>query len=317
MTATTTKHGARIDGILIAGATASGKSGLALALARALDGIVINADSMQVYRDLRILTARPTRDHTALAPHRLYGVLAGNDPCSAGRFAALARDELARAHALGKLPVLVGGSGLYFKALEEGIAPMPEISPDVRAAVREDLHTLGPERFRDLVAACDPAFVQSLAVLDPQRMSRALEVYRQTGHPLSDWQQCKTTPVLSGRYLKLVVERDRAALYQRCDARFLEMVDDGAVAEVERLLALGLDPAVPVMKAVGVPELAAHLRGEISLDAAIARAQTATRRLAKRQLTWIRGNMISWKRFNAQDMERNLNKIFAFIHQAS
>lgn len=291
------------DAVFIAGPTASGKSALAIAVAQQLDGVVINADSMQMYRDLAVLTARPTEDQMAQVPHRLYGVLDGNDPCSAGRFAEMARAEAAAVRRDGKVPIFVGGTGLYFRALEGGIAPMPEIDDDVRAAVRAECDGVTTDGLRARVAEIDPGLAGRLPVVDRQRAVRALEVFRQTGVPLSVWQTKPGDPVESGEVLKLVVAVERGELYRRCDARFEHMIADGAQAEVRALLARGLDPSLPVMKAVGVPELAAVERGALSLAAAVVEAQMATRRLAKRQLTWIRGNMIAWDVISSQDLE--------------
>lgn len=287
---------ASFDAVLIAGPTASGKSALALDIARQLSGVVINADSMQVYEELSILTARPTPAEQGEVPHRLYGVLAGDDPCSAGRFAEMATSEIQRAVAQKQIPIFVGGTGLYFQALLEGIAPIPDIASDVRAEARSRFEVLGSEKFKDLLRKIDPDFVGALEVLDRQRMIRALEVYEQTGKPLSFWQSQKGQPVLDGQILRIVLDVDRAELYRRCDARFLAMVEKGALGEVEALLQKRLSPDLPVMKAVGVRELAGVLDNKLSLEDACIQAQTATRRLAKRQLTWIKSHMIAWNR---------------------
>ena len=317
MTVLQDKLEAPLAAVFIAGATASGKSALAVAVARLLDGVVVNADSMQMYRDLAVLTARPTQEQMAQAPHRLYGVLDGRDPCSAGRFVEMARAEAAAVWAAGQIPIFVGGTGLYFRALEGGIAPMPDVDPGVRAAVRAELDGVAAAALPERVAEVDPDLAANLTVVDRQRAVRALEVFRQTGVPLSVWQKRPGNPVVAGRVLKLVVDVERAELYRRCDARFVQMIADGAEAEVRALLARGLDPALPVMKAVGVPELAAVERGALSLDAAVTQAQTATRRLAKRQLTWIRSNMITWEAANPQYLESLEDKIFTFIRQGA
>ncbi|MCJ7420284.1 tRNA (adenosine(37)-N6)-dimethylallyltransferase MiaA [Sphingomicrobium astaxanthinifaciens] len=281
---------------LIAGPTASGKSELALRLAEAKDGVVINADSAQIYADLSILAASPSPGEQARAPHRLYGVRDGALPCSAADWAALAKQEIAVARAAGKLPILVGGTGLYLRTLLDGIAPVPEIDPAIRAAVRD---TDTASNYAAL-ATEDPAAAARLNPGDSLRIARALEVVRSTGHPLSYWQARKEGGIggaVTLRPLLLLPPRDWLAA--RCDRRFETMVAAGAIEEVTALLARGLDPALPVMRAIGVPELAAHLAGETSLDDAIAAAQRATRQYMKRQYTWFRRQPpADWPRFS-------------------
>lgn len=275
--------------VVVTGPTASGKSGLALALAEAFGGVVINADSMQVYRELAILTARPGPADLARAPHRLYGVLPGREACSAGRWRGLALEEIAAARAGGRLPIVVGGTGLYLRALERGLAPLPEVPAPVRAAARARHRALGAARFHAELAQRDPVMAARLAPADTQRLVRAWEVLEATGRSLAEWQaEAPVAGAAPARFLRLVRLPPRAALYAACDARFRAMVDAGALEEVRALLDLGLDPALPVMKAVGVAELASHLAGEAALDEAIARAQQATRNYAKRQMTWLR-----------------------------
>ena len=275
---------------LIAGPTASGKSDLAVRTALAAraagrEAVVINADSAQVYADLAVLSARPTQAEMRGVPHRLFGTWDGAVACSAADWAEAARDEIAAAHAVGALPILVGGTGLYIRTLLDGIAPVPEIDPDVRAIVR----ALPVDEANAALTREDPARAAALAPADSARIARALEVVRSTGRPLADWQaelrggigdQVTVRPV--------ILTPDRAWLYERCERRFALMWSGGALAEVEALLARGLDPAQPVMRAIGVPEIAAYLGGTLSEADAVAAGQQATRRYAKRQYTWLR-----------------------------
>jgi tRNA dimethylallyltransferase len=273
--------------IVVAGPTASGKSALALALAERLGGAIVNADSMQVYRDLSVVTARPSEAELARAPHRLYGVLDGAELCSAARWAALAHAEIAAAAAAGHRPILCGGTGLYLRALLNGIAPVPPIPGEIRAAARQRHAELGGEAFRAELAGLDPEGAARLEPGDSQRLMRAYEVVLATGTPLGVWQRAAAPEhAFEPIVFTLLPPRDR--LYARIDARFTEMVEQGALDEVQALVARGLDPALPVMKAVGVPELSAYLEGAAALDAAIAAAQQASRRYAKRQYTWFR-----------------------------
>ena len=268
---------------LIAGPTASGKSALALELAERGDGIVINCDASQVYADLRILSARPSAQEEARAPHRLFGTLDGAEACSAARWAGEAKREIAAAHAAGKLPILVGGTGLYIRTLLDGIAPVPEIDPAIREAVR----ALPVALAHAALASEDPASAQALAPADTTRVARALEVVRSTGRSIRDWRAHKEGGIgdrISLSPLLLLPPRDWLAA--RCDARFEAMLDQGAVEEVEALLARGLPPDLPVMRAIGVPEIRDWLAGQITREAMIDRAQIATRQYAKRQYTW-------------------------------
>ena len=280
--------------VVITGPTAGGKSGLALALAEAFDGVVINADSMQVYRELRILTARPGADALARAPHRLYGVLPGRAPCSAGRWREMALDEVAAARTEGRLALVVGGTGLYLRALVEGLAPVPSVPETVRDAARARHADLGGAAFHAELAARDPVMAARLEPGDSQRLIRAWEVLEATGRSLADWQARSgggpdgAPDGAPARILRLVCLPPRPALYAACDARLRAMVENGALEEVRTLRALGLDPRLPVMKALGVRELGRHLDGALSLDDAIAQAQQATRNYAKRQMTWLR-----------------------------
>lgn len=247
--------------------------------------MIINADSAQVYADLQILSARPSKDEMEGIEHRLFGAWDGSEACSAAAWAARAKAEIADCHAAGIVPILVGGTGLYLKVLLEGIAPIPEIDPAIRAAVR----ALGDEDAYKLLQIEDPERASLLAPTDTQRIARALEVKRATGVTLGDWQMAKSGGIAEEVTLyPLIVEPERQWVYDRCNARFAEMLDSGAVAEVEVLLARGLDPDLPVMRAIGVPEIAAWLAGEIEADAVIAAGSQATRNYAKRQFTWFR-----------------------------
>jgi tRNA dimethylallyltransferase len=275
---------------LIAGPTASGKSAIAVALAHRLAdagrrAVIINADSAQVYADLRILSARPSEEEMEGFPHRLFGAWDGAEACSAAAWATRAKAEIAAALAAGVVPILVGGTGLYLKVLLEGIAPIPPIDPEVRAMVRG----LDEGGAYALLALEDPERAAELDPGDTQRIARALEVKRSTGVTLADWQRAKSGGIAEHVDLHpLVLEPERNWVYQRCDRRFEAMLQAGAVAEVEALLARGLDPALPVMRAIGVPEIAAYLADALERDAMIAAGQQATRNYAKRQFTWFR-----------------------------
>lgn len=245
---------------------------------------LINMDASQVYRDLRVLSARPSEAEEAAAPHQLFGYLDGTESCSAARWAADAKAAIAESAAVGRLPILVGGTGLYLRTLLDGIAPVPEIDPQVRA----DIRALA---VRDAYAALsreDPAAAARLSPNDTTRVARALEVVRSTGRPLADWQKDKLGGIGDQiDLIPMILLPPRDWLYARCDARLVQMMDAG-LDEVAALLARGLDPDLPVMRAIGVPELADHLAGRLSRDAALAAAQMATRNYAKRQFTWFR-----------------------------
>jgi len=279
---------------LIAGPTASGKSALAIRLARLSDGIVINADASQVYADLRLLSARPSAEEMGDVPHRLFGHVDGAQACTAARWAAEAKAEIDAAHAAGRLPVLVGGTGLYIRTLLDGIAPVPDIDPDVRAAVR----ALPVAQAHDALRREDPEAAARLAPADTTRVARALEVIRSTGRPLKDWQRHKEGGIGDRIALSpLILLPPRDWLVDRCDRRFVQMLDQGAIAEVEALLARRLDPALPVMRAIGVPDIAAFLTGDSDRAAMIERGQRATRQYAKRQYTWFANQPpASWPR---------------------
>jgi tRNA dimethylallyltransferase len=278
---------------VIAGPTASGKSAFALRMAETRRGVIINADASQCYRDLHVLSARPSPEETARAPHRLYGFLDADTPLGAAGWAALARREIDRAHEQGQLPILVGGTGLYLRTLLEGIAPVPEIDPDIRTAVR----SLETAALAETLAREDPVMAAHLHPNDTQRMARALEVIRSTGVSLAHHQSQLSGGLLGSVALEpAVVEIDKDELGRRCDARFDAMLDAGGLDEVARLLSLGLDPTLPVMKAIGVRPLVAYLKGESTREAAVLRAKLDTRRYAKRQRTWFRNQTPDWIR---------------------
>jgi tRNA dimethylallyltransferase len=282
-------HPENLKPVLIAGPTASGKSALALELAQKVSGIVINADSMQVYRDLRIITARPTRQEEALVPHRLYGHVDASVNFSAGAWVADAGTILAEARAQNRLAVLVGGSGLYFKALTRGLSAVPPIPPAIREAVRVRLERDGVEALHAELAQRDPASAERLKPRDRTRIARALEVVEATGRALTDWHREGLPPLLPpGQFRALFLAPEREALYARIDARFDAMLRQGALEEVAALAARELDPLLPAMKAHGVPALIRHVQGEITLEEAAAIGRADTRHYAKRQFTWFR-----------------------------
>jgi tRNA dimethylallyltransferase len=275
--------------VLIAGPTASGKSALALELAQRTGGVVINADSMQVYRDLRVITARPTRDEDAMVPHRLYGHVDAAVNFSAGAWVGDAALVLAETHAQGRLAIFAGGSGLYFKALTRGLSAVPPIPPDVREAVRARLERDGVEALHAELAQRDPVSAERLKPRDRTRIARALEVVESTGRSLTDWHRDGLPPLLPpGTFSALFLEPDRDALYARIDARFDAMLTAGALEEVAALAARQLDPLLPAMKAHGVPALIRHLKGEITQVEAAEIGRADTRHYAKRQFTWFR-----------------------------
>lgn len=285
--------------VVIAGPTASGKSALAAKLAREFGGIVINADSMQVYRELPILTAQPGGAEMSVAPHRLYGFLDLNDVCSAERWACLARREIDRAHSAAKLPVLCGGTGLYLRALMHGFSPIPDVPADIRQAARDLLEEIGSAALRDRLAAGDPASAARLHANDRQRIVRAWEVLQATGKPLSEWQTLPPASPTDLGFLTFVLLPERVALYQACDQRFLAMLKAGALEEVRGVLKRYPDlyrpdrtPPEGGAKALGFWGLARHAaEGSAVAGEIIAAAQQQTRNYAKRQGTWFRNQM--------------------------
>lgn len=282
--------------MLIAGPTASGKSALAVALAQRVGGTVINADSMQVYRDLRVLSARPDATEEAAAPHRLYGHVDGAVNHSAARYAQDVAPLLDELELAGSLPVLVGGTGLYFKALTEGLSPMPPVPDDVRSEFRARVEGWETMRLHAELAERDPEMADRLRPSDRLRIMRALEVVLATGRSLASFQgEREPGPLGEGRLLRLFVMPERNEVRARIDRRFEAMMAQGALEEVAALRERRLDPLLPVMRAHGVPGLIAHLDGEIGLAEAIARGQADTRAYAKRQVTWFRHQMTGWR----------------------
>jgi tRNA dimethylallyltransferase len=295
------KNGAPKVAALIAGPTASGKSAVALALAEACGGMVINADSMQVYRDLKIITARPGLAEEARAPHLLYGHVDAAENYSVGRFLVEAAAVLQAAQRQGRLAIFVGGSGLYFKALTHGLAAIPPIPAPLRAAMRARLAAQGSAALHAELARRDPASAARIGPADRVRVVRALEVLEATGRGIADWQGDGVPSPLAGwRLEKIFLAPERETLYMRIDTRFDAMLAAGALDEVRVLAARGLDPLLPAMKAHGVPWLIRHLSGEITLDAAAEVAKRDTRHYAKRQFTWFRHQLADWPHVETQ-----------------
>lgn len=281
---------------LLAGPTASGKSALALDIARRTGAVIINADSQQLYADLRILSARPSEEDEMLADHRLYGVADAADAWSVGRWTRAVTPLLEQLRAEGRPVVIVGGTGLYFTALTRGIADIPDIPIRAREKADEQIDFLGEAEFRRRLAEVDPKAEAAIAPGDRQRLTRAWAVSETTGRALSDW-QAETRPILApGAYDRLVIEPDRDNLYANCDRRVTLMVEGGALDEVRALVARRLKPDLPAMKAVGVRDFAAHLAGKVSLKDAMDAVRQATRNYAKRQLTWFRNQTPDWDR---------------------
>ncbi len=313
--------------VLIAGPTASGKSAVALALAERINGCIINADSMQVYDTLRVLTARPDANDLARVPHRLYGHVRVGAPYGVGSYSAgpysvskwqkQAIAEIRACQTEGRVPIITGGTGLYFKSLTDGLVEIPDIPGTVRQALVARLADEGAAALHGELAVCDPDLAARLPPSDRQRILRGLEVFTATGTPLSQWQARQPGALTAAPdlppALKLLVIPDRQWLYARCDRRFMQMLEAGALAEVAALLALELSPNHPLMKAIGVAELAAYLAGTVDLETAQAQAQQQTRRYAKRQMTWFRNQIIAWNLFNEKDYESNFHNIFSFI----
>ena len=289
-----------MDAVLITGPTASGKSAFALDLACRYHGAVINADSMQIYDTLRVLTARPAPEDLVAAPHHLYGHVSASHSSSTGEWLRDVKPLLETLKAEGRLPIFVGGTGLYFKALTGGLSDMPEVDQDIRCAVRLRLREEGPEALHAELSARDGETAASLMPGDGQRIVRALEILEATGRSIRDFQG-KAGPMIvdPAKAAKFVVLPERSVLHERIDRRFGLMLDGGAIEEVQALMALRLDEALPVMKAIGVREIAAMLDGAMTRDEVETRGAAATRQYAKRQMTWFRNQMDeSWQRIN-------------------
>ena len=283
------------DAVLIAGPTASGKSALALKLASDFGGAVINADSMQVYRELRILSARPDDAEGTLAPHYLYGFVSALEAFSVGKWLEAAAQALEECRTKGLLPLIVGGTGLYFAALTQGLAPIPEIHAAIRVEARQRLAEIGNDRFHAELARRDPVMGARLSPGDSQRLVRAWEVIEATGQSLAEWQQLKSAPTLTGSFARFVLKPDRGWLQVRIAKRFDAMIAAGALDEVRALKAQGLNNDLPAGRALGVPQLFAHLDGRLTLEQAKVEAIATTRQYAKRQMTWFRHQMPDWQ----------------------
>jgi tRNA dimethylallyltransferase len=300
-------EGKRPRVVLIAGPTASGKSDLAIALAKLLPATIINADASQVYRDLRIVSARPSVDDEAQVPHRLFGHIDGAQACSAADWAHEAKAAISGALTEGRLPILVGGTGLYMRTLIDGIAPVPEINPTIRAEVRRlDVSLAYEALMRE-----DPEATARLAPADSTRIARALEVMRSTGRPLKDWQtECVGGIGEQINLVPMILLPPRDWLFARCDARFAAMLERGGIQEVKALMARKLDPALPVMRAIGVREIAAIIGDPAIAENQIALAKTATRQYGKRQFTWFRNQFPSaWLRIESEINNENINQL--------
>ncbi|HWD68285.1 MAG TPA: tRNA (adenosine(37)-N6)-dimethylallyltransferase MiaA [Caulobacteraceae bacterium] len=285
---------------LIAGPTACGKSALALALARETDGEIVNADSMQLYADLRVLTARPSPADEAKVPHHLFGVADAAEAWSVGRWLTGALSILDEIAGRGRTAIVVGGTGLYFRALTKGLAAIPPVPAQVRATIQTDYDQLGEAEFRERLRAFDPPAARRIASADRQRLTRALEVFEATGRSLSDWQADTAPPIPHDAWSAIVLTLPRGGLYARIEARLDAMIANGARAEVAALMARGLDPRLPAMKALGVRCFAAELTGRLSQGDALAEAKAETRRYAKRQVAWFNHQAADWPRADAR-----------------
>ncbi|MEC9142334.1 MAG: tRNA (adenosine(37)-N6)-dimethylallyltransferase MiaA [Pseudomonadota bacterium] len=299
--------------LMICGPTAAGKSGLALALAERYGGVIINADSMQLYADLRVLTARPDVSEEARVPHRLYGVLDGAERASVASWLTMATREIETARDAGRLPILTGGTGLYFHAAMKGLAPVPDVPPDIHAECIAEYAERGGEAFRRDLLELDPVLGSQLHDGDSQRLVRAMGVVRASGRALSAWQADPHEGAIAGRPVRVAMMPPREELYEKINTRFSAMMEGGARSEVSTLAARGLAPSLPVMKAIGVREIMALQAGDIDEARAVELASRDSRRYAKRQMTWIRNNfhaeMILEKKFS----ERKMTEIFSIL----
>ena len=309
--------------VVIGGPTAGGKTGLAVRLAQAMAGNgqtaeIVNADSMQVYRDLKIMTARPNRAEQQGIAHHLFGVLPATEKCSAARWAAMAGEAVGAILGRGNLPIVVGGTGLYLRSFLDGLSPMPEIPPAVIAEGEALIETGGAEQLYARLQKDDPVMAARLAPGDRQRVLRAWSVMKATSRSLADWQKTPPTGgIAQGKdaipLCRVVIEPPRPVLYARCNRRFLEMLAHGGLEEVDALRRRGLSPKLPAMKALGVPALVDYLDGRLDLRAAISKAQTGTRRFAKRQVTWFRNQFPDWRFIEAEDGAAALSGLLALL----
>jgi tRNA dimethylallyltransferase len=307
------KSGGKPDALIVAGPTASGKSALALAIAREFDGVVVNADSMQLYAELDVLTARPSREDEAAVPHRLYGVWPAASHGTVGRWRQAALAEIAAANAAGKLAVVCGGTGMYLKMLVEGLSHVPPIPPAIRDAARAKLADIGPAAFHAELARRDHVAGAKLTMADSQRMLRAYEVVEATGRTLSDYQAAD--PLGAATWPTILLLPPREAHRAAIAARTRKMTENGALDEVRSLLAQNLPDTLPAMRALGVREFALHLAGQCDFDSAINMLSLATAKFAKRQATWFRGQMKHALRFDTQYSESLMGQIRTFVKQ--
>lgn len=301
----------KIECVLIAGPTASGKSAVAMALARATGGVIINADSMQIYSQIRILSARPSAAEEAEVPHRLFGFADAYQPFSVARWLDAVQPVLAELRAAGRLAIVTGGTGLYFKALEEGLAPAPTSAPDMREAARQRREELGAEAFHAELVKLDPSAV-ILNVGDTQRTLRAWEVVTQSGKTLSEWQTGVAEPVIDTvSTRRFAIDIERPLLYERIETRFDQMMADGALEEARAYWAKDPDPMLPAARALGLPQFKRVFDGEMTLEEAVFDAKLKTRRYAKRQSTWFRNQTGDWARLTAGDSTHLASEILA------
>jgi tRNA dimethylallyltransferase len=299
--------------LLIMGPTASGKSALALALAEQINGEIVNADAAQVYRDLRVLSARPPPEEEARAPHHLYGHVDGAERFSVGKWLTAAQAAIGEIHGRGKIAIVCGGTGLYFKALTEGLANAPSADPALRAELLARLKTDGPQSLYAELAQVDPEMAATLGPRDGPRILRALEVWRSTGVSLRSLQAAMVPALAADDWLGIALWPERASVYGVINRRFDGMAESGGIEEVRALMTRGLEPDLPVMKAIGVAPLVAHLRGELSLEKAADKAKQESRNYAKRQYTWIRGQMKDWRRITAEAPDARIEDVIAAL----
>lgn len=301
------------DFLLIAGPTASGKSSLALDIAKKANGTIINADSMQVYRDLPVLTACPSEDDKAVVPHRLYQCLDGATRCSVALWLKLVREAVAESRSAGRLPILVGGTGMYLQAALHGISPIPDVSDAIQSQTQAELEEMGGALLKATLSKVDPILGEKLEAGDSQRLVRALSVYRQTGRSLSSWQTLPGEGQVAGKAICLALLPERQIVYDNIDNRFEQMLVNGGLEEVKALLTRHLAPSLPVMKALGVSALQDYLAGNHDLERAMYLAKRDSRHYAKRQMTWLRNNYIPQITIAEKYSKRNIDKIFSEI----
>jgi tRNA dimethylallyltransferase len=300
--------------VVISGPTASGKSALAISLANKYQGVIINADSMQVYKDIPIITAQPCYDDYLQTPHALYGILSADKICSAGVYMELAKEQIELAIDNNQLPILVGGTGLYIKSLIYGIAKIPDIDSDLRLSARELYMEIGAEKFYQNLQELDPIAASKLNILDKQRVIRAYEVVKQTGISIIEWQkQNYTIGFDHEQFIQIGLLPERSMLYRNCDLRFKEMIEQGVIEEIEKLNNITMDDSLPVRKAHGILEITAYLNKEISLDQAIIKSQQMTRNYAKRQYTWLKHQMPEMIKFEYITPQEILEKCQNYI----